>query len=149
MKPTAGKKKIVRSSEVQDNEKKLREEVIALGDEILKSVRFTLQHELDGRLAYKLLKDFGVIQPRAPVQLNNQSEVTEEQLEKNLTGEWMMKFDLMALEKNREYGTELPEGLEERVKGYFQSQPDRCPVQNVDHLAAEPRQRRINKRLVG
>jgi hypothetical protein len=142
MKPLAGKKKIVRSSEVQDNENKLREGVIALGDDVVESLRFALQHELDGRLAYKLLKDFGVIQTRAPVQLNNQSEVTEEQVEKNLTGEWMMKLDLMALEKSREYGMELPEGLEERVNGYFQSQPDRCSVQNVDHLAAEPSQRR-------
>jgi hypothetical protein len=146
MKPSAGKKKSVRSSEVQDNENKLREEVIALVDDIVESLRFTLRHELDGRLAYKLLKDFGVIQPRTQVQLNNQSE---EQVESNLTGEWAMKLDLMALEKNREYGTELPEGLEERVKGYLQSQPDRCPVQNVDHLAGEPKQRRINKRLVG
>jgi hypothetical protein len=117
MKPSAGKKKSVRSSEVQDNENKLREEVIGLGDDIVESLRFTLQHELDGRLAYKLLKDFGVIQPRTQVQLNNQSE---EQVESNLTGEWAMKLDLMALEKNREYGTELPEGLEERVKGYLQ-----------------------------
>jgi hypothetical protein len=37
MKPLAGKKKIVRSSEVQDNENKLREEVIALGDDIVES----------------------------------------------------------------------------------------------------------------
>ena len=148
MKPPAGKKKIVRSSEMQDNEKKLREEVIALGDDIVESLRFALRHELDGRLAYELLKDFGVIQPRAQVQLNSKSEVTEEQFEKNPTGEWMMKLDLMALEKSRVYGTTLPAGLEERVKGYLQSQPDRCPVQNVDPLAAEPRKRRISKRLV-
>lgn len=149
MKPPAGKKKIVRSSEVQDNEKKLREDLIALGDEMVQSLRFALRHELDGRLAYELLKDFGVIQPWAQVQSNDQSEVTEEQLEKDLTGEWLMKLDLMALEKNRVYGTTLPEGLEERVRRYYlQFQPDRCPVQDV-HLAAEPKQRRINKRLVG
>ncbi len=142
MKPPAGKKKIVRSSKVQDNEKKLREEVIALGDEMVQSVRFALRHELDGRLAYELLKDFGVIQPWAQVHSNDQSQVTEEQFEKNLTGEWMMKLDLMALEKSRVYGTALPEGLEERVRGYLQSQPDRCPVQNVHRLAAEPKQRR-------
>jgi hypothetical protein len=107
---------------VQDYIKKLREEVMALGDEMVKSIRFALRHELDGRLANEMLKDIGVIQPRAQAQLNNQSEVTEEQFEKNLTGEWLMKLDLVALEKSRVYGTTLPPGLEERVMGYLQSQ---------------------------
>jgi hypothetical protein len=105
--------KIVRAPEVEGCIEKLREEVIALGDEMVKSVRFAVRHELDGRLAYEMLKDIGVLQPRAQVQLNNQSQMTEEQSEKFWTEEWMRRLDLMAMEKSRVYGTMLPEHLEE------------------------------------
>jgi hypothetical protein len=105
--------KIVRAPEVEGCIEKLREEVIALGDEMVKSVRFAVQHELDGRLAHELLKDIGVLQPRAQLQLNNQSQMTEEQSEKFWTEEWIRRFALMAMERNRVYGTELPEHVEE------------------------------------
>jgi hypothetical protein len=105
--------KIVRAPEVEGCIEKLREEVIALGDEMVKSVRFAVRHELDGRLAYEMLKDIGVLRPRAQVQLNNQSQMTEEQSEKFWTEEWMRRLDLMAMEKSRVYGTMLPEHLEE------------------------------------
>jgi hypothetical protein len=108
--------KIVRAPEVEGCIEKLREEVIALGDEMVKSVRFALGHELDGRLAYEMLKDIGVLQPRARVQLNNESQMTEEQSEKFWTEEWIRRLALMAMERNRVYGTELPEHLEEQVK---------------------------------
>ena len=44
---------------MEDYVKKRREEVIALADEMVKSVRFALGHELDGRLAHAMLKDIG------------------------------------------------------------------------------------------
>jgi hypothetical protein len=105
--------KIVRAPEVEGCIEKLREEVIALGDEMVKSVRFAVRHELDGRLAYEMLKDIGVLQPRAQVQLNNQSQMTEEQSEEFWTEEWTKRLILMAMERNRVYGTALPEHLEE------------------------------------
>jgi hypothetical protein len=105
--------KIVRAPEVEGCIEKLREEVIALGDEMVKSVRFAVRHELDGRLAYEMLKDIGVLQPRAQVQLNNQSQMTEEQSEKFWTEEWTRRLILMAMERNRVYGTALPVHLEE------------------------------------
>jgi len=108
--------KIVRAPEVKGCIEKLREEVIALGDDMVKSVRFAVQHELDGRLAYEMLKDIGVLQPRAQVQWNNQSQMTEEQSEKFWTEEWIRRLALMARERNRVYGTELPEHLEEQLK---------------------------------
>jgi hypothetical protein len=108
--------KIVRAPEVEGCIDKLREEVIALGDEMVKSVRFAVQHELDGRLAHELLKDIGVLQPRAQVQWNNQSQMTEEQSEKFWVEEWIRRLALMARERNRVYGTELPEHLEEQLK---------------------------------
>ena len=61
-----------------------------------------------------------MIQPRAQVQLNYEREVTEEQFEK-LKEEWMMKLDLLALERHEVYGTTLPP-LEERVREYRQTQ---------------------------
>jgi hypothetical protein len=105
--------KIVRAPEVEGCIEKLREEVIALGDEMVKSVRFAVRHELDGRLAHELLKDIGVLQPRAQVQWNNQSQMTEEQSEKFWTEEWIRRLILMGMERNRVYGTVLPEHLEE------------------------------------
>src|ERR1700733_10718428 len=69
--------KIVRAREVQDYVQKLREEVIALGDEMLRSVRFALRNELEGRLVYAMLKDIGVIQSCATVQGTNQHQSTE------------------------------------------------------------------------
>jgi hypothetical protein len=103
--------KVVRAPEVQGYIEKLREEVIALGDEMVKSVRFALQHELDGRLAHQMLQDIGVIQPRAHMLWNSQVQPTEEHFEK-LTEEWTRRLDLIALERSRVYGTKLPPALQ-------------------------------------
>jgi hypothetical protein len=112
--------KVVRAPEVQGYIEKLQEEVIALGDEMLKSVRFALRHELDGRLAHEMLRDIGVIQPRPLMQWSSPTQATEEECEK-LKEEWTKRLNLMALEKSRVYGTKLPSGLEERVREYRQS----------------------------
>ena len=108
--------KIVRAPEVQGYIERLREEVIALGDDMVKSVRFAVRHELDGRLAHEMLKDIGVLQPRAQVQLNNQSQMTEEQSEKFWTEEWIGRLHLMAMERSRVYGTTPPAHREEELK---------------------------------
>jgi hypothetical protein len=120
--------KIVRAPEVEGCIEKLREEVIALGDEMVKSVRFAVRHELDGRLAYDMLKDIGVLQPRAHVQWNNQSQMTEEQSEKFWTEEWTRRLILMAMERNRVYGTELPVHLEE-----LKRESERISNEVLDH----------------
>ncbi len=112
--------KVVRAPEVQSYIEKLREEVIALGDEMVKSVRFALRHELDGQLAHEMLKDIGVLQHGAQMQWNSQCQPSEEQ-SANGTEEWTMKLDLMALEKSRVFGTRLPEDLKARVRKYCQS----------------------------
>lgn len=99
--------KVVRAPEVQGYIEKLREQVIALGDEMVKSVQFALRNELDGQLAYAMLKDIGVMQPGAQEQLNGQ--LTEDQW--NL--EWMRRLDVIALERHRVYGVTLPPHLKE------------------------------------
>jgi len=113
--------KIVRSSEVQEYVKKLREEVIALGDAMMASIRFALRHELDGKLAHEMLKDIGVIQPRTQVQLEHERERTEEEFEK-LKEEWAMKIDLLALERHEVCGTTLPAGFREKRRKCLKSQ---------------------------
>src|ERR1700732_2236626 len=98
--------KVVRAPEVQGYIAKLREQVIALGDEMVKSVQFALRNELDGQLAYAMLKDIGVMQPRAQGQL--ESQPTAEQWKQ----EWMKRLDVLALERNAVYGSRLPAHLE-------------------------------------
>lgn len=95
--------KIVRAPEVQSYIEKLREEVMALGDEMVKSVRFALRHELDGRLAHEMLKDIGVIQPRTEP-WSSQCQPTQEKW----TEEWTRRLNLMALDRSEVYGTKVP-----------------------------------------
>lgn len=102
--------KIVRAPEVQNYIEKLREQVIALGDEMLNSVRYALRNELHGQLGYQMLKDIGVIQA-AQVRCNDQSYTPEERHQK-LTEEWTRRLNLIALEKSAVYGTTLPPGLQ-------------------------------------
>jgi len=107
--------KIVRAPEVQSYIEKLREEVVGLGEEMVKSLRFALKNEIDGHLAHEMLKDIGVIPLQGQVLLNSQSLWTEEQ-QQRLTQEWTRRLNMMAIEKSLVYGTTLPPELERMKK---------------------------------
>ena len=53
--------KIVRSSEMQDFVRTMREQLYGLAFDAMKAVRFALQNNQDPRLAYKLLVDVGIV----------------------------------------------------------------------------------------
>jgi hypothetical protein len=105
--------KIVQTGEVQEYITKLRAEVIGLGDEAVKSLRHGLKNELDGRLAYQLLKDIGAIQSSTDVQANP-PQPTQRQ-EEELTEEWIRRIHLLALEKSIVYGTTPPPPIEQAM----------------------------------
>ncbi len=56
--------KICRAPDVQAKIRELREKLLGESDDWLESINFAVTHELNGLLAYTLLKDFGVIPQR-------------------------------------------------------------------------------------
>ena len=57
--------KICRSEDVQAKIRELKQRVLSVSDSWVASVKFAVDNETDGKLAYGLLRDFNVIPPRA------------------------------------------------------------------------------------
>jgi hypothetical protein len=53
--------KVCRSPEVQQKFQELKERLLGESDDWVESINFAVTHEVNGALAYQLLKDFGVI----------------------------------------------------------------------------------------
>jgi hypothetical protein len=101
-------REIVRSYAVPQYIEEVRRELIALGDQMLKSIRFALQRESDGERAYEILRHIGVMPPGAQEQVKSEP-TAEAELWKQV---WLARLDMAALERNAVYGTSLPPHLE-------------------------------------
>jgi hypothetical protein len=109
--------KIVRSSEVQNYVEKIREQYFGLGELALSAVRKAIQEEKDGRLAYQLLKDIGVVPSSAERNLSNiqAQQQAEEDSEEARVQTWMGRLIRVVFEKSRVYGTPIGDPLEDAL----------------------------------
>jgi hypothetical protein len=109
--------KIVRSSEVEDYIREIREQYFGLGQLALAAVRTAIREEKDGRLAYQLLKDIGVVPSSAERNLSNiqAQQQAEEDSEEARVQTWMGRLIRVVFEKSRVYGTPIGDPLEDAL----------------------------------
>jgi hypothetical protein len=78
--------KIVRAPEVQAKIQELKGKLLGSSDKWIESVNYAVDTELDGNLAFELMKDFGVIPPQVkyvqPAQQNGHQPMDPERLAK-------------------------------------------------------------------
>lgn len=97
--------RIVKSSEMAAFVQQMRERLYGLAPLALDAVEHALNSK-DTKSALEVLKAAGVIEPggyKVPVQQQD-----ERAREDQLTLEWFGAFSILALEKNKLYGTDLP-----------------------------------------
>jgi hypothetical protein len=98
--------RIVKSEQMTEYVQKIREEFNGLAGDAVSALRFALRKQKDARVALEVLRNIGLFVP---------SEIKEqaaEVAEDRLTLEWATRLALLAIQKSKIYGTELPK-LEE------------------------------------
>jgi len=98
--------RIVRSDQMRAHVKRLREEYLGLGDAALIALRHALEKGKDGKLAYRVLVDSGVV-PRASELM--QILATEESTQGSQFGRIAAQLLLTAIERGRTFGYDVPE----------------------------------------
>jgi hypothetical protein len=98
--------RIVTSDEMRAHVKRLREEYLGLGDAALSALRHALEKGKDGKLAYRVLKDSGVV-PRESELM--QILATEESTQGSQFGRIAAQLLLTAIERGRTFGYDVPE----------------------------------------
>jgi hypothetical protein len=105
--------RIVKAPEMATYIEEMRARFNGFAPLALDAVEHGLAVSRDPKLAIEVLKDIGVIEP-----FQNRIPVEDEAVrEARLTVEWAGKIAMMALERHKVYGTELPPGLEELKAG--------------------------------
>jgi hypothetical protein len=110
--------KIVRSPEVQDYVRDIREQYFGLGELALAAVRTAIEEEKDGRVAYQLLKDIGVVPSSTERHLSmiQAQQQAEADTEETRVQAWMARLIRVVFEKSRVYGTPIGDQLEDDLR---------------------------------
>jgi hypothetical protein len=111
--------KIVRAEERDQKSEETKGKIWGMIEEMLQSVNYAVQNEVDGRLAHTLLRDLGIlVEQKRQVQLEVQRSMQPGEIidiEDKLVDDWSRKLGVLALEKAKVYGGTLPEGLDEKL----------------------------------
>ena len=105
--------RIVRASEVQAYVEDLRAAYYGLGQDALEALRRSLRSAPDGKIAYQLLADIGVVPDQEEWQ-RSQAVRTQEDEDRETRG-WIVKLVYLALQRRLAYGMPLDD-FEEDVK---------------------------------
>ena len=107
---------------------KVRQELYALAPDALKTVRSAIRNQKDPRPAYQLLRDFGAVPSRKERELAGTQAPSAEELFQQYKHRAAYQLGLVAMERNRVYGTELPiswDELNQRVQKDLPAGQDR------------------------
>ena len=105
--------RIVRASEVQAYVQDLRADYYGLGQDALEALRRSLRSATDGKIAYQLLADIGVV-PDQDERQRCRAVRTQEDEDREARG-WIIKLVYLALQRRLTYGMPLDD-FEEDVK---------------------------------
>jgi hypothetical protein len=110
--------KIVRSSEMQQFVEEMRQRYFGLGELALAAVRSAIEREKDGRLAYQLLKDIGVVpsSTERDLSLIQAQQQAEADTEEARVQKWMARLIRVVFEKSRVYATPIGDPLEDALR---------------------------------
>jgi hypothetical protein len=98
--------KVVRSDQMQEYVKNMRERFVGLGCAAMDALEHGLIVEKDSRLAYQLLRDIGVIPSGEQRMLPANREPNDQDAR---VRETMVKLAAVAIERNRVFQTPLPD----------------------------------------
>jgi hypothetical protein len=101
--------KIVHSDEMRAHVQRLREQYLGLGDAALAALRHALETGKDGKLAYRVLQDSGVV-PRESELM--QILATEESTQGSRFGRIAAQLLLCAIQRGRTFGIDMSEAEE-------------------------------------
>jgi len=107
--------RIVKSDEMQTFVEEMRERFYGLGCDALETLRHGLQEQKDGRLAYQLLTDIGVI-PGASERQIPAPQPTAEDNENTRVQNIMSRLMRVAFERARVFGAPIGGQLEDDLK---------------------------------
>ena len=105
--------RIVRASEVQAYVQDLRAAYYGLGQEAVDALRRSIRRTTDGKIAYQLLADIGVV-PDQEERQRSRTVGTQEDEDREARG-WVVKLAYLALQRRLAYGMPLDD-FEEDVK---------------------------------
>lgn len=100
--------KIVRSEEMQEFVRQMREEFFGLAGDAVAAIRHTLQQQKDGRLGFQILATIGVIPSEEERLTLRTSEQTSETVEEAAVMKEVEKIAYLTVNRARIFGQPLP-----------------------------------------